>query len=97
MSDPYQALCAKCRIPIEGPENASPQDIFSCPKCGTQDRLEVIEKEIAEFTEEAIAQRMSDVLKKATKGSKNLTFNERPRAKKNFRFIVDLSGSQSFD
>ena len=26
--------CAKCKVPLQGPANAKPDDILTCPRCG---------------------------------------------------------------
>lgn len=51
MSDSNSIKCSKCDVAIVGPKNPKPDDIFTCPGCGTSERYDkVMEAVKAEFT-----------------------------------------------
>lgn len=85
-----QIKCAKCKIPLQGPRNPKPQDRFSCPKCGIGDSYQNVMREVGNQAEDYLANRITQAMRNATRGSKHLKFTEKPRAKRSYRFIVDV-------
>lgn len=101
MSTPYEqmalrepsgneALCGLCETALEGPDNANDNDTFSCPKCGNSDTLKNVTRIIHEYALEYAAKSMNSTFRKATRGSKVLTFKSNFRPKGGHRFIVNL-------
>jgi NAD-dependent SIR2 family protein deacetylase len=90
MTDITEVQCAKCKVTLQGPADPKPQDVFSCPKCGTGDRFDRVMREVSEYVEEKMAEKFSRSLGDATRGSKNLKVTQKPRPKKVYRFIIDF-------
>ncbi|MFI5020612.1 MAG: hypothetical protein ACHQRJ_03020 [Alphaproteobacteria bacterium] len=85
----YPAKCAKCNLPLQGPANPKPEDVFSWPGCGESDSLENVEKELAEYVAEKAADSLSAALKGAIGSSKHIKVTERHRSYKTHRFVID--------
>ena len=69
MNQTVQALCAKCRVPVERVAEPNPEDRYACPICGNGDTHEAIMSEIGEYIQEVAAQQLSDMLAGAIRGS----------------------------
>lgn len=83
-------LCGLCEGDIEGPTDPNPQDTFRCVKCGNSDTFENVMRIAGEHFKEHVAKGFQSNLRKATRGSKVLTFKESFIPKGNHRFIVNL-------
>jgi len=91
MADIVDIKCAKCDVPLQGAAtDPQPTDMVSCPKCGVSDSLENVIREVGEYVEEKTAEYLAGEMRDATRGSKTMTFKEKPRPKKTYRFIMDL-------
>ncbi len=76
-------------MPLEGPADAEPQSVFACPTCGASDRLENIEREIAEYIAEKTGNEIDSMFADLARSSKSMTFEKSARPKKVYRFIID--------
>ena len=88
-TDTQSILCGACRVPLEGPAEPQPQDMFSCPACGRSDTLENIFSEVKTFVTEMAKRRLQESLRKVARGSKVLKFEGKPIPKRTYRFITD--------
>lgn len=84
-----EVKCAQCKIALQGPTNPKPQDRFSCPRCGIGDSYQNVMRDVRGHVEEQLGNRITQLMRNATRGSKYLQFTEKPRAKRRYRFIVD--------
>lgn len=87
-SDRQDILCGFCRIPLEGPANPEPQDVFACPKCGNSDTVENVMSAAKAFVTEAAQHALNESLRKAARGSKFMKFEGKRVQKKAHRFIT---------
>lgn len=81
--------CGECKMPLQGPADAKPSVILTCPTCGRQDTLKVVQAEIIDFVKHRTAAQFGDAVKKATRGSKYVKYKPAPRSAKRHRYIVD--------
>lgn len=84
-------LCGKCRVAIEGPADANPQTVFSCPSCGESDTFENIEREVASFANQEFAHHADAVLAEAAEGQEFLKVTLDAPPKRSHRFIVEMN------
>lgn len=82
--------CARCKVPVEITANPNSQSIVSCPRCGLRDTLKNVEREVAQFVEEHIADQLDATFKRAASRSKFITYKAGPRTKRRHRFIIDI-------
>ena len=91
MTDDIQsALCGKCRVPIKGPANPKPNDIFACPKCGRSAKLKDVTASIKSFLEEAAGRHLQESMRQSFRGSKIIKVNTKPLPKRSHPFVVDF-------
>ena len=86
-----QIKCAKCKVPLQGPADAQPQDRFACPSCGEGDSLDNILREVGEVAGDQAADFLERGMRRAARQSGGfIKIKEQPRGKRSHRFIVDL-------
>lgn len=71
MSDQKTILCAKCEVPLQGPEDAKSDTVLACPNCGLSETIENIMKEIGQ---RMMVDEVGDMLRNATRGSKHVKY-----------------------
>jgi hypothetical protein len=57
--------CGQCRVALVGPENPTPNDLFTCPSCGGRIRYEKARQQAGEPLRGTVAKRLKDVFRKA--------------------------------
>ena len=74
--------CNTCKVPLEGPAEPKPQDVFTCPSCGLSDTHEAVMREISDVAFELLSHGVQKELVAVTKG-KGLEFkpNKLPNLK----------------
>lgn len=79
-------MCAKCRVPLTGPDSPTAATRFACPKCGSGDTYDRILTELADRKAEGLQDALFDGLKKAFGNSKNvkITHSRAPQRAKRF-------------
>lgn len=88
--DTYSALCGQCRIPVEGPANPKPDDVFTCPRCKRSGKHKEVTASVKAFIEEAGGRHLQEHMRKTMRGNKLIKFTGQPIPKRNHRFIVDI-------
>lgn len=91
MPETKDIKCATCNVALQGNvAEPKPDDVVTCPSCGASDTRENVMREIGEYARDKASDFIARGFKNATRGSKHLTFKEKLRPKKVYRFIVDL-------
>ena len=49
MTASHVVKCARCNVPLEGPDEAHPDSFISCPSCGAGDTRENVEREVTDY------------------------------------------------
>ena len=57
-SESYEIVCRACQCAVETVEDPKPEDVVSCPGCGTSDRFDVVMENVAD----EYAQKVGDSL-----------------------------------
>lgn len=78
-----QVLCGRCRVPLEGPAEPTPDDRYACPVCGEGDRFEVVMSEVTQSVAEVTKPTVGE--EGALNGNSAALPNSRWR-----RFIADV-------
>ncbi|WP_395714972.1 hypothetical protein [Reyranella sp.] len=81
--------CAKCKVPLVGPDDARPDSLISCPSCGAGDTRENVEREVAEYMASGVSQALDAMVEGFALGLGQSSNLEGPRAERIFRFIID--------
>ena len=89
-TDTVEALCGKCKVPLEGAAKANDQTVFSCPKCGRSDTRKNVMREVAKHAEELMARHFHERMRGIARGSKLVQFSGKPIPKRSYRFISNL-------
>lgn len=89
MSASHVVKCAKCKVPLEGPEDSRPDSFIACPSCGTGDTRENVEREVAEYAASGVSQALDAMVEGFALGLGQSSTLEGPRAERVFRFIID--------
>lgn len=89
-NDTKEVLCGGCKVSLQGPADAKPESIFSCPSCGRSDRLDNIRRIVGEFVRDETARYMQESTKRALRGSKMIKATYKPIPKRNYQFVVAL-------
>jgi hypothetical protein len=88
-TDTQSILCGSCRVPIEGPANPKPQDVFSCSDCGRSDTFKNVMASAKAFVTEMAARSLQESMRKTLRGSKFIKVDSKPIPKKTHRFVTD--------
>ena len=67
MTQTTQALCARCRVPVERVTEPNPEDRYACPACGASDTLDAILTEVGEYIQEMAVQKIGDMIGSAVR------------------------------
>ncbi len=81
--------CAKCKVPLEGPDDARADSLIACPSCGMGDTRENVEREVAEYMASGVSQALDAMVEGFALGLGQSSNLEGPRAERVFRFIID--------
>lgn len=86
-----KVLCARCRVPIEGPTEPKPDDRMSCPGCGIGDSYEATMAEVQDYIREMAAKGLSEMFDHTSTKSDsiNLRANYKPSGRV-WRFIAEI-------
>jgi predicted RNA-binding Zn-ribbon protein involved in translation (DUF1610 family) len=82
-------LCGGCKVAVQGPTEATPDDVFACPTCGQSDTRENVLAEANAFLIELAQRKLNEEMKKAASGSKFIQFKAAPVPTRTYRFITD--------
>lgn len=89
MTTTYDIKCAKCNVSINGPADAEPQTLVSCPVCGISDTRENVEREVADYVASKASDALTANLERIARNSKFMTFTSGSPDHRSYRFIVD--------
>ena len=84
----HTILCGNCGTPVEGPEDATPEDVITCSRCGQSDTLAQIIDSAQEFVTDEASRSLDDRLAQAVKGSKVIKFTPSSRPNREYRWKV---------
>ena len=90
MPEVGEILCAKCKVPLEGPTDPEPQSSFTCPICRESDTLENIREEAEAYFQEEMAKQFQQSISSGVRGQKWLKFEPKRIKQRVYRFIVQL-------
>lgn len=79
--------CSGCKTPLSLNDPKS-EVMLVCPICGLADSLDNVEREVAEFLQEELANAFDDMRRNVTSGGHAFAFDETPRTRLAFRFIA---------
>lgn len=82
-------LCGCCKVPVQGPTEATADDVFTCPSCGQSDTRENVLAEANSFVIELAQRKLNEQMKNAAKGSKFIQFKAAQIPTRTYRFITD--------
>jgi hypothetical protein len=88
--DTQPIKCARCKVAVETVTKPNCESIVTCPRCGLSDKLKNVEREVADFAAEHVAQQLDAAFKGIARRNKALTYTAGSRTKRRYRFIVDL-------
>ena len=89
MTASHVVKCAKCKVPLEGPDDARPDSLIACPSCGICDTRENVEREVADYAASRVVQVLDAVVEGFALGLGQSSNLEGPREQRVFRFIID--------
>lgn len=84
----HTILCGNCGTPLEGPEDARPEDEVACSKCGQSDTLADVIESAQNFVTDETAKQLNATMADAVKGSKYITFRPSQFPKQRYRWTV---------
>ncbi len=95
MTASHVVKCAKCRVPLIGPDDAHADSLIACPICGTGDTRENVER--ADYAASRVSQALDAMVESFALGLGQSAGLEGPREPRAFRFIIDdeESGTQT--
>ena len=91
MADIDHVKCAKCDIALERVPDPNPENRFVCPSCSTGDTFDNIQREVGEYAQEIAMQHFAAEMRDMVRGKPGMDFEEKPRPKKVYRFVIDLN------
>lgn len=83
------AKCAQCEVALQGPDDGEPQSRFACPSCRQGDSREKVEREVADYVQEQLADALGASFDKAVRGSKHIKIRKPVRQPRRYRFYID--------
>jgi predicted RNA-binding Zn-ribbon protein involved in translation (DUF1610 family) len=88
------ALCGACKVPMEGPVDASNETVFTCPKCGRSDTKAVILAELQDYITDQAKRLLNAGLQgveTAMKGNRFITAKVTPfeTSNREYRYVTD--------
>ncbi len=89
-TDTVEALCGKCKVPLEGAAKANDQTVFACPKCRRGDTRKNVMRDVTKHVEEVTARHFQEGLRRSARGSGLLKVTSKPIPKGSYRFISNL-------
>ncbi len=89
MTASHVVKCAKCKVPLVGPDDARPDSIISCPSCGTGDTRENVEREVADYAASRVSEALDAMVEGFALGIGQTSNLEGPREPRTYRFIID--------
>lgn len=84
------AKCAQCKVALQGPDDGEPQDRFACPSCGQSDTRENVEREVADYVQEQLADALGASIDETVRGSKFVKVRKPVRQPRRYRFYIDV-------
>lgn len=89
MTASHVVKCAKCKVPLVGPDDARPDSFIACPTCGTGDTRENVEREVADYAASRVAQALDAMVEGFALGLGQSSKVEGPREQRTYRFVID--------
>ncbi len=57
--------CGKCRVPLKGPSNPKPNDLLTCPQCGSQIETKAAVEQARKLIGAEVEKTLKDAFRKA--------------------------------
>ncbi|MFO1160568.1 MAG: hypothetical protein U1E60_17145 [Reyranellaceae bacterium] len=89
MTASHVVKCARCNVPLEGPDEAHPDSFISCPSCGAGDTRENVEREVTDYATRRVSLALDEMVEGFAVGRGHATNLEGPREHRTYRFILD--------
>lgn len=85
-----KALCGKCRVPVQGPDDPKENTVFSCPECGQSDTYANILAEVGQHFRDMTARRLNAQMANMARSSKMISVKGFDVPSRDYRFISDV-------
>lgn len=85
-----QALCGKCKVPVQGPDEPADDSVFACRECGRSDTYANILEEVGNHFRDMAALALNAQMERVARSSKMISvtgFEVQPRE---YRFISSV-------
>lgn len=89
-TDTVEALCGKCKVPLDGPADGNDHDTLTCPSCGRSAKRKSVKRDVTKHVAELTERHVQESIRSATRGSKLFKFAGKPIPKRSYRFISNL-------
>lgn len=88
MTASHVVECAKCKVPLVGPDDAQADSFIACPICGMGDTRENVEREVADYAASRVSQALDAMVESFALGLGQSANLEGPREQRAYRFII---------